>query len=178
MAALRALHAAIDGRFADVLAPAAAAALPAPAADGTTVFAGALARSPRARSSGAPGSRRASWPRGPNRAASPATGREACYWIGAALLARGAAPEAHGLVTLALASPAARANPELSWRLAAIARLAAGRRPGSDRDDRLRVVGDEARAHVTTLLGEQAPASLSGATSPSSYSLPVTTAHE
>jgi tetratricopeptide (TPR) repeat protein len=125
VARLRALLAVIEGRFDDVqkhatLARVAGQTKP----DDSHLSASVLAEYAAARlgRSQTPVATMALWLQG---ASSPEARREMSYWAAQTLRARGENTRAHDLAQGALAEAASRLNPELRWRLAALANLTA-----------------------------------------------------
>jgi tetratricopeptide (TPR) repeat protein len=126
---LRALQASIEQRWNDAQRSADAAAAvyrtAGPAPTDNTIFTAALAEHARARL--ARGTvETASLVRSLDGCQSAGTKREISYWIAQTLLARKAWNEAYAVSHAAWTAAAARGNPELGWRLAAVAAQAAG----------------------------------------------------
>lgn len=123
VARLRALQAATEGRFADAgryaqLARVAKDGKP----DTNDLFGRVLGEYASARSGQAktPSVVLTDWLK---EAASPETRRELSYWVAQTLRARGEHVQAHELAKAAWSDPANQSNPELRWRLAAVAIL-------------------------------------------------------
>jgi tetratricopeptide (TPR) repeat protein len=149
VAVLRALLASTELRFADVERLAAAAVGPAGAkSDSTGLLARVLAehaRSQLGRSRAAPADI-ASWP---SEATSPASRRELSYWAASTLLARHEDTTAYSVASEALRALEGRENPELGWRLAAIATLAKQTGPAAQSGASMR---DHASASIQSLV--------------------------
>ena len=139
VAELRALLAGIEQRWLDVLQATAAveAASPKPLPGKTVKPSGlqlfarvlteqALTRLGRSRT---PADAIAKWPLA---ATTPGDRREWSYWVAATLVARGEHATAYTVASEVLAEPAVGANPELAWRLAAVAVQAGRNRPSVD----------------------------------------------
>jgi len=126
VAYLRALLAATQGRFADVGRFVATLAEPSAKPDSLVLWGQVLGEYARARlgTSRAAPAAIAGWPQG---AGTPVSQRDLSYWAALTLLERREYSLAVTLATQAASSPPAEANPELHWRLMAIADKA-GRR--------------------------------------------------
>jgi hypothetical protein len=127
VAALRALTAVTERRFADVEAlakGAIVAATPGAKPNSTTLLATALAEYARAMlgRSRMPTDEIAAWPQ---QTRSPKAQRDMSYWSAQTLLARHDATRAYSIASAAWSAPAGKGNAELRWRLAAVATLAA-----------------------------------------------------
>jgi hypothetical protein len=136
VAQLRALRASVERRFVDV-GPAAAAVekasakpagSPPTAPGGLQLYSRLLAEHARAQL-GRSQMRPEAIAELPGGATNPVDRREWSYWAAQTLLARREAKLAYAVASEALAAPGTEANLEISWRLAAVAALAANRLP-------------------------------------------------
>jgi predicted Ser/Thr protein kinase len=136
VAQLRALRASVELRFVDV-GPAAAAVekasakpagSPPTAPGGLQLYSRLLAEHARAQL-GRSQMRPEAIAELPGGATNPVDRREWSYWAAQTLLARREAKLAYAVASEALAAPGTEANLEISWRLAAVAALAANRLP-------------------------------------------------
>jgi hypothetical protein len=134
LARLHALLAATEGRFADVAIPAALARTdPGATPDSTDHSARVLAEYALAQlgRSRTPAATLALWPK---EVTAPDIQRELSYWVAQTLRARGENGPARDLAQAAWAEPAGQGNPELRWRLAALAQNGATMPPRAAED--------------------------------------------
>jgi tetratricopeptide (TPR) repeat protein len=160
---LRALRAATEGHLEAIAPLVASLALPPPAKPDALVqwgrILGEYARA-RLRTAVTPAATIVGWL---GEAGSPLQQRELSYWVALALLERREYALAYEVASQAGSAQAAQANPELMWRLAAIASRAAQRLPSAPIGASIGGLGATDRERLKTLWGDHAGAYFSRA---------------